>query len=290
MTVATRILKNPIGWAILLILIVLAAASVFTVVPETKQALVVRMGVPRAVVNRFHAGERFGETGAGLIARVPLLDTIYFIDKRVRTLDLAGQPLASSDGQQVEMDAFARYRIVDPTRMYLSAHGDPRQMEEALQPVFGSALRSALGQLPAAALLAPDRAAAVRQVTAALDKAAQAYGARIIDIRIERVALAAGAPLDGALARMRNAREQQAATIRDDGFKQAMLIRANGDAQASKIYADAFNQDPDFYEFYRAMQSYRTSFGVDHATDGSTQLVISPNSAYFRDFAGRGKP
>jgi modulator of FtsH protease HflC len=287
---SARILKSPIGWAILLILIVLAAASVLTVVPETEQALVVRMGVPRAVVNRFHAGERFGQTGAGLIAHVPLLDTIYFVDKRVRTLDLPAQPLVSSDGQQVEMDAFARYRIVDPTRMYLSAHGDPQQVEEALKPVFGSALRSALAQLSTAALLAPDRAPAMRQVAQALDKAAQAYGARILDVRIDGVALAAGAPLDGALARMRSVREQKAATIRDDGFKQAMLIRANGDAQASKIYADAFNQDPDFYDFYRAMQSYRISFGVDHPTDGSTQMVISPNSAYFRQFAGRGKP
>lgn len=290
MNAATRILKSPIGWAILLILAVLAAASIFTVVPETKQALIVRMGVPRAVVNRFHIGERFGETGAGLIAHVPLLDTVTFVDKRVRTLDLADQSLVSSDGQQVEMDAFARYRIVDPSRMYLSAHGDPQLVEEALKPVFGSALRSALGGLPAAALVAPDRASAMRQVAGALDKAAQVYGARIFDVQIDRVALAAGAPLDGALARMRDAREQKATTIRDEGFKQAMLIRAEGDAQASKIYADAFNQDPDFYDFYRAMQSYRISFGVDRATDGSTQMVISPNSAYFHQFAGHGKP
>lgn len=284
MTMA-RLLRSPIGWAILLILAVLAIASIFTTVPETQQAVIVRMGVPRAVVNLYRPDERFGHTGAGLVARVPLVDQVFYVDKRVQTLDLEGQPVLSIDGQPISVDAYARYRVVDPARFYTATRGDPRAFSDALKPALGTALRTALGTLPAATLLVPERVPAMRAVRDALDDAARRYGVRVSEVRLDRASLSDGAALDQAIGRMRAAREQQAGAIRDDGYAQATQIRTDGDAQASKIYADAFGQDPDFYDFYRAMQSYKVTLA-----DGSTQMVLSPNSEYFRQFRSGGKP
>ena len=280
----SRIVRNPIGWAVLLILLVLAFASIFAVVPETQQAVVVRMGIPRAVVNLYRGDQAFGETGAGLIARVPLLDQIVYIDRRAQTVEVENQPLLSADGQRVEADAFARYRVVDPARLYLQTHGDPRRIGDALKPVLADALRTSLGHLPASALLAPEHAPEMQAVAEALDRAARDFGVRVSEVRLDRVDLPDGAPLDNAIGRMRAAREQDVAAIRDDGDRQAAAIRADGNAQAAKAVADAFGQDPEFYEFYRAMLSYQITLA-----NGSTRMVLSPNSEYFRQFRSGGK-
>ncbi len=284
MIAMSRIVRNPIGWAVLLVLLVLAFASIFAVVPETQQAVVVRMGIPRAVVNLYRADQAFGETGAGLIARVPLLDQIVYIDRRVQTVEVKNQPLQSADGQRIDADAFARYRVVDPSRLYLQTHGDPRRVDDALKPVLADALRTNLGRLPASALLAPDHAPQMRAVAGALDRAARDFGVRVSEVRLDRVDLPDGAPLDNAIGRMRAAREQDVAAIRDDGERQATAIRADGNAQAAKAVADAFGQDPEFYEFYRAMLSYQITLA-----NGSTRMVLSPNSEYFRQFRSGGK-
>jgi modulator of FtsH protease HflC len=284
-----RILRSPIGWAILLIVAVLLSATVFAIVPETEQALVVRMGVPNRVVNAYKPGERFGSTGAGLVARIPLLEEVFFIDKRVQNLDMASQPVLSTDQLRLQVDAFARYRVTDPLRMYLTARGDERRVTEALKPILGSSLRNELGRRPFAALLTPERDVVMSNIKTALDRVARQYGAQIVDVRIKRAELPDGTPLDSAYERMKSARQQQAMTIRAEGLKQATIIRAQADADASRIYADAFNQDPGFYDFYRSMQSYRASFGTDNPTEGTTTMVLSPNSEYFRQFSGKGK-
>lgn len=286
---AMRLLKSPIGWAMLLIVAVLLSATVFAIVPETEQALVVRMGVPNRVVNGYKAGERFGSTGAGLVWRIPLLEDVFFIDKRVQNLDMASQPVLSTDQLRLQVDAFARYRITNPLQMYLTARGDERRVTEALKPILGSALRNELGRRPFAALLTPERDVVMTNIKTALNRVAAQYGAEIVDVRIKRAELPDGSPLDSAYERMKSARQQQAMTIRAEGLKQATIIRAQADADASRIYADAFNQDPSFYDFYRAMQSYRQSFGTDNPAEGSTTMVLSPNSEYFRQFSGKGK-
>ncbi|WBO24535.1 SPFH domain-containing protein [Sphingomonas abietis] len=280
----TRILRNPIGWAALLMLFVLACASVFTVVPETKQALIVRMGIPRAVVNLYRADQAFGETGAGLIARVPLLDQVVYIDRRAQTVELENAPLLAADGQRLTADAFARYRIVDPTRLFEQTHGDPHRIGDTLKTALAAALRTELGRLPARSLLAPEGTPQMRAVAAALDRVAQGYGARVSEVRLDRVDLPDGAPFDAVIARMRGAGDQNVAAIRDAGARQAAAIRADGDARAAKAYADAFGQDPQFYDFYRAMQSYQKTLA-----DGSTQFVLSPDSEYLRQFRSGGK-
>jgi membrane protease subunit HflC len=286
-TLVARALRNPIGWALLLVLLVLACASVFTIVPETRQALVVRMGQPLRVVNGFGPARGIGEDGAGLVAHLPLIEQVVFVDKRVRDLDAPRQPLLSVDGQRLEVEAFARYRIVDPWRLYLAAQGDEGRAADALKPLFGSELRAEFGRRPVAALLSPEREAALAGVRDGLDRAARRYGVRVLDVRIRRTALPDGAPLDTAYQRMRAAHEQLAATIRADGAHQAALVRAEADAGAAKTYADSFGRDPDFYDFYRSMQSYRTTFGVDAPTEGGATIVLPADSAYLRNFSGR---
>ena len=129
----------------------------------------------------------------------------------------------------------------------------------------------------------------MNNIRTALDRVAQQYGAQIVDVRIKRAELPDGTPLDSAYERMKNARKQQATTIRAEGLKEATILRATADADASRIYADAFNQDPDFYDYYRSMQSYRSAFGTDAPTEGGTTMILSPNSEYLRNFKGREK-
>jgi membrane protease subunit HflC len=129
----------------------------------------------------------------------------------------------------------------------------------------------------------------MQNIKAALDRVAQQYGAQIVDVRIKRADLPEGTPLESAYQRMRTAREQEARTIRAEGLKQAQIIRAEADAQAAKTYADAFGKDADFYEFYRAMQSYKTTF-IDNGKQGgmgTSTVVLSPNNRYLKEFMGR---
>jgi len=280
-------MRNPIPWALGLIALVILLSSIFAVVPETKQALIVRLGNPYAVVNKYEPNEAFGHTGAGLIARIPFVDNVVWIDKRVLDFDMQRQPVLSTDQLRLEVDAFARYRIVDPLRMYVSA-GSEQRVGEALRPILGSALRNELGTRPFSALLSPERGAVMHNIQARLNRVARQYGAQIVDVRIKRADLPSGTPLESAFQRMRTARQQEALTLRAQGSQQAQIIRADADAQASKVYAESFGKDPDFYEFYRAMQSYRRTFGVDgQEAAGESTVILSPDNEYLRQFKGR---
>ncbi len=287
MSLAERVARNPIAWAILAIAAALIASSIFAVVPETRQALIVRLGQPNRVVNAFRPNQPFGMTGAGLIAHIPFVEQVVWIDKRVLDVDMDRQSVLSTDQLRLEVDAYARFRIVDPLRMYVVARGDETRVAEALRPILGSELRNELGKRPFAALLSPERGMIMDDIKAGVNRIAAQYGAEIVDVRIKRADLPDGSPLDSAYNRMRTARNQEALSIQAQGLKQAQIIRATADAQAAKTYADAFGQDPRFYDFYRAMQSYRHSFGADGGTDGgSTSMVLSPNSEYLRQFQG----
>jgi membrane protease subunit HflC len=287
MNLIQRFGSNPIALALLAIAVVIAISSIFAVVPETKQALIVRVGQPVRVYNAYKPNQDFGQTGAGLIARIPFVENIVWIDKRVLDFDMERQAVLSTAQLRLEVDAFARYRIVDPLRMYITA-GSERRVGEALRPILGSALRNELGKRPFAALLSPERGQLMDNIQAGLNRVARQYGAEIVDVRIKRADLPSGTPLESAFQRMRTARQQEALTIRAQGAKQAQIIRAQADADAARVYADSFGKDPDFYNFYRAMQSYRVSFGTDGIeAPGSSSVILSPSNEYFREFQGR---
>lgn len=283
-----RLMRNPIAVAIFAIVLLVAITSTFTVVPETKQAVVVRFGQVKKTINPYKPGQPFGTTGAGLIARVPFLDDIVWIDKRIQSIDLEQQQVLSTDQLRLQVDAYARYRIVDPLRMYISARTE-ENVSERLKPILGSSLRNELGRRPFAALLSPERGQMMQNIRTSLDLVAKQYGARVVDVRIKRADLPEGTPLESAFQRMKTAREQEARSIRAEGMKEAQIIRAEADAQASKTYAEAFNKDPDFYEFYRAMQSYKSTF-IDNGRQssmGGSSIILSPDNSYLKEFMGR---
>ena len=279
--------RNPIVLLVAALAILIVLAGTFAIVPETRQGVVVRFGEPIKILNRYKPGEDFGRSGAGLIARVPFVDQIVWVDKRVLDVEMDRQQVLSTDQLRLNVDAYARYRIVDPLRMYITARTEQR-VSDQLRPILGSALRNELGKVQFAALLTPERGQVMDNIQAGLQRVARQYGAEITDVRIKRADLPDGTPLESAFERMRSAREQEALTIDAQGRKQAQLIRAQADADASRTYADAFNKDPDFYDFYRAMQSYRHTFGTDgSAATGAASVILSPNNQYLREFQGR---
>jgi len=277
-------LRNPIALAILATIALLVIGSTFAVVPETRQAVVLRFGKPMRVYNSYKPNADFGHTGAGLKIRAPFLDQIVWIDKRMQSVSMERQQVLSTDQLRLQVDAFARYRIVDPGRMYVSA-GSEERVADALRPILGSAIRNELGKRPAQMLLTPERGEVMESIKRSLNRVAQQYGAEVVDVRIMRADLPDGAPLQGAFQRMRTAREQEALTIRAEGARRAQLIRAQADAEAARIYAASFGKDPAFYDFYRAMQSYRLTFAPD--ADGETTAILSADNDYLRQFKGR---
>jgi modulator of FtsH protease HflC len=283
-----RLGRNPIALAFIAIAVLILIGSTFAIVPETKQAVVVRFGEPQRIINRFKSNEDFGQTGAGLAARIPFMEQIVWIDKRILSVDMERQQVLSTDQLRLQVDAFARYRIVDPLRMYIAA-GTEQRVSDALRPILGSALRNELGKRPFAALLSPERGQMMDNIQTALNRVARQYGAEIVDVRIKRADLPDGTPLESAYERMRTARQQEARSILAQGLKQAQIIRAEADAEAASTYAEAFGKDPQFYNFYRAMQSYETTFVNNGSgeTMGRSSIVLSPDNEYLEEFSGR---
>ena len=283
-----RLMRNPIALAFLAIVLLIMAGSTFAVVPETQQAVIVRFGDPDRIINRYKPNAPFGKTGAGLIARIPFMEEIHWIDKRILSVEMDRQQVTSTDQLKLEVDAFARYRVVHPLKMYTSARTEQR-VSDQLRPILGSALRNELGRRPFAALLSPERGQMMENIERALNRVARQYGAEIVDVRIKRADLPEGTPLTSAYQRMETARQQEARSIRAQGLKQAQIIRAEADAEAASTYAEAFGKDPEFYEFYRAMQSYESTF-VDNGSgqeQGRSSIILSPTNEYLRQFQGR---
>lgn len=261
---------------------VIVLLSSVVVVPETQQAVVVRFGDPVRVINKFRPKVDFGQTGAGLSWRIPIAERLVRIDRRLLTVDMERQQVLSSEQQRLEVDAFARFRVIDPVKMVRTA-GTPERVGEQLQPILSSVLRQELGRRTFASLLTADRGQAMKSIRDGLDREAREYGAQVIDVRIKRADLPEGA-LESAFSRMEAARKQEAITIQAQGQKQAQLIRAQAEADAAKTYAESFGKDPEFYDFYRAMQSYDYTFANGQ---GGTTILLSPDNDYLRRFKGR---
>lgn len=262
-------------------LVVVLLASV-VIVPETHQAVVIRTGQPVRIFNMFRPDQPYGQTGAGLQLRIPFVEQVQLIDRRVLDLDMERTQVLSNDQQRLQVDAYARYRIIDPVKLVERA-GNERQLESQLLPILTSVVRQELGRRPFTALINAERGTAMTNITRTLDAQARNYGAQVLDVRIKAADLPEGRPLDAAFTRMQTDREEEAATIRAAGSRDAQIIQAEASAEAARIYADAYNKDPDFYDFYRAMQSYRQTFLTG---EGQSTMVLSEDSEYFRQFKG----
>jgi modulator of FtsH protease HflC len=267
--------------------IVLVLMSLF-VVDQTEQALVVRLGRPVDV-----------ERNSGLHAKVPLIDSVQFYDTRLLPLEPPPEPIILGDQKRLEVQVYARYRIADPLLYYQSV----RTLEQArsqLTQIVSSALRRALGQSKLTALLSEERRRLTDIVLEETIAKAKPLGIAVADVRIRRADL----PPETSQAiydRMKSERQRQAKELRAQGFewaqqiqshadrertvilseaqRQSLTTRGQGDAEASRIYAQAFGRDPKFFEFYRAMQTYRQSL-----SDSAPTLVLSPNSELLKYF------
>ena len=258
---------------------VVALLSTVIVIPETQQAVIIRTGEPVSKVNAFKPNQPFGQTGAGIWWRVPFVDRVERIDKRVLSVDME----LSTDQLRLSVDAYARYRIIDPVKMVQTA-GSQETVQNQLAQILSSVVRQELGRRSFASLLTAERGTTMANIRTKLDAQARKYGAQVIDVRIKRADLPDGTPLESAFRRMQSARQQEAATLRAQGQKNGQIIRAEAEAQAAKIYAEAYGKDPQFYDFYRAMQSYDTTFAPD--SKSSSTIILSPDNEYLKQFRG----
>lgn len=268
-------------------------ASAFTV-GQMQQALVLQLGRVRSVLNHT------GESRPGLYFKVPFADTVVLFDKRVLDLDLPVQTLLTADRQNLEVDAFVRYRIVDPLKFYQSVNNIERA-NQRLSSFTNSSLRNVLARSSRDAIVRTDRVSLMNEIQNDVNKQALALGVQIVDLRMTRVDLPAKNS-SAVYDRMTSERKREAADIRANGEQVAVTIRAKadrdvtvlladatstsekargqGDADRNRILAEAFGKDADFFSFYRSMQAYEQSL-----KNQDTRLVISPNSDFFRYFS-----
>ena len=285
---------------ILLGVAVLVMFSATFVVHQTQYALVLRFGAVRAQVSE-----------PGLHFKVPLVDNVTFFDKRVLDLDLPVQTILSADRQNLEVDVFTRYRIIDPLRFYQAAN-NISLANQRLASFTNSAMRNVLASASRDAIVRTDRAQLMNNIQEDVNRQAQSLGIELIDLRLTRVDLPT-ANSQAVYQRMRTEREREAADLRANGQQQAQMIRARaereatviraeanrtaeelrgqGDAEKNRILAEAYSQDPGFFTFFRSMQAYENGLG-----SGGTRMVLSPQSDFFRYFndpngrAGNGAP
>ncbi len=275
----TNLIRNPIYLAVIGIGALILWSMSVTIVPETQQAIISSYGKVDRVVNKYRANEQFGETRAGLTFRIPFVEQIQIVDKRVLSVEMDQQEVLSTDQLRLQVDAFARFRITQPDVMYRTIRTEDR-LREQLKTILGSSLRNELGKRTFAALLSAERGEVMENIQTALNREAKKYGAEVIDVRIKRADLPA-ATLQSAYNRMRSARNQEAIAIDAEGQKEAQIIRADAEAEAARIYAISYGKDPAFYDFYRAMQSYRQTF---QNGEGSSNIILSPQNAYLEKF------
>ncbi len=271
---------------VLLIVLIVGYSTLFTV-NQTQQALVVRLGQPVRVI-----------TQPGLDVKVPFIDSVIYVDKRILDLESPAQEVIASDQKRLVVDAFARYRVVDPLKFYQTV--GPAGANSQLAILLNSALRSVLGGATLVDVVRDMREQLMAQVRGQLDHEAQQFGIQVVDVRIRRADL----PEQNSQAvyqRMQTERQREAAEFRAQGSQksqeiraradrdvtvlladatsQAEQIRGQGDSERNRIFADAYNRDTGFFAFYRSMQAYEKS--MQH---NDTHLVLKPDSDFFRYF------
>ena len=279
---------------ILLVAVVVGYSSLFTV-SETQQVLLVRLGEPVRVV-----------TTPGLNFKVPFIDTVISIDKRILDLENPAQEVIASDQKRLVVDAFARYRIKDALRFYQTL-GSIQAANIQLTTLLNAAMRRVLGEVTFITVVRDDRDALMSKIRTQLDRETASYGISVVDVRIRRADL----PEQNSQAvyqRMQTERQREAAEFRAQGGQkaqeirsradreatviiadansQAEQVRGEGDGERNKLFAEAYGKDADFFAFYRSMTAYENSM-----KSNDTRFLLRPDSEFFRYFANpAGKP
>lgn len=258
--------------------------ATFTV-PQWMQAIVVQLGEPVRTVRE-----------PGLYFKVPFVQEVIYFDNRLLDYDASSKELLTKDKQQMVVDNYSRWRIVDPLKFYKTLRTEANA-QSRLDDIVYSNLRETLGRYTLSDIVSERRAELMTQVTVAVNKTVDAYGIEIEDVRIKRADLPEKNE-QNVFSRMRTERERLAKKFRAEGeeesrkirsgadkeaqillaeaSKDANIIRGEGDATAVRIYADAYGRDPELYVLSRTLEAYRKTIG-----EGTT-LVLSPDSDFFR--------
>ena len=280
-------LAGGIALVVLAVAVIIGYGALFTVY-QTRQALVVRLGQPVRVI-----------TQPGLHFKVPLIDSVIPIDKRILDLENPAQEVIASDQKRLVVDAFARYRINDALRFYQTV-GTIDGANSRLSTMLNSSLRRVLGETTFTHVVRDERDRLMSRIREQVDREAKAFGIAVVDVRIRRADL----PEQNSQAvyeRMKTERQREAAEFRAQGAQkaqeirsradrdvtvlvaeaqsQAEQIRGEGDATRNRIFAEAYGQDRDFFAFYRSMQAYESGL-----RPGDTRMVLKPDLDFLRFF------
>jgi membrane protease subunit HflC len=266
---------------------VVAYLTLFTV-EQTQQVIVLEFGKPKRVI-----------TEPGLQYKIPFIQNVEFFDKRILDIDTASQEVIASDQKRLVVDAFARYKIVNPLLFFQSV-GNEQGANSRLGAILESSLRRVLGGASFASVVRDKREALMKTIAAQVNQEAEPFGIKIVDVRIKRVDLPEAnmqaiyrrmqterqrqaaefrAEGEGASRRIRGTADREVTVIKADATGESERIRGEGDANRNRIYAEAFNQDPDFFAFYRSMQAYESAL-----KGGETRFLMSPDSQFFQYF------
>lgn len=276
-----------VGLVIIAVIGFIIYLSLF-VVQQTEQALVLRFGEPVRVI-----------LSPGLYTKLPLVDDVEFFDKRILDLDSPPLEIIASDQKRLVVDAFGRYRIVDPLRFFQSV-GTIATADQRLSVLLNSAVRQVLGEATFEQVVRDERADLMQRINARVNREGTSLGVEIVDVRIRRADLPE-ANSQAIYQRMQTEREREATEIRAQGEQAARRIRAeadraatvivaeanreseqirgDGDAARTTIFAEAYGSDPEFFDFYRSMQAY-----INGLKPGETRMILSPESEFFRYF------
>ena len=276
---------------IIIVLAIITYLSLFTV-KEINQAIVLQFGNPKKVI-----------TEAGLQWKIPFVQNVVFLDRRILSLDPAPEEVIASDQKRLIVDAYSRFKIIDPLKFYISL-GNEMVARSRLATIINSRIRNVLGKQSLATLLSEERGRQMAIIQEGVNEEAKKFGIEIIDVRIKRADLPQ-ANSEAIYKRMQTEREREAKEFRARGAemavtitstadkevtvilanadKQSEIMKGEGDGIRNKIFADAFGQDPEFFSFYRAMQAYEKAL-----IGGETTMILSPDSDFFKFFGSTG--
>ena len=275
----------------LIAVIILIGFTIFQslfVVQEINQAIVLQFGNPKKIISE-----------PGIKVKLPFIQNVVYIDKRVLNLDSPPEEIIASDQKRLIVDAFARFKIIDPLKFYISV-GNENVARSRLSTIINSRIRGVLGTQELSTLLSTDRTKQMLVIKNDVNVEAKNFGIEIIDVRIKRADLPQ-ANSEAIFKRMQTERQREAKEFRAEGAeiaskitatadkdvavilananKQSQILRGEGDGQRNKIFAEAFNRDPEFFSFYRAMQAYEKAL-----IGGDTSLILSPDGEFFKFF------
>tara|TARA_B100000123_G_C25739890_1_gene433295 strand:+ start:1096 stop:1968 length:873 start_codon:yes stop_codon:yes gene_type:complete len=276
----------------LIVILGVVGYQAIVIVQEINQAIVLQFGDPKKII-----------TKSGLNFKIPFIQNVVYLDKRVLNLDNPPEEVIAADQKRLIVDAFARFKIVDPLKFYISV-GNERVARQRLATIINSRIRGVLGKQDLTTLLSVDRAKQMSIIQSDVNTEAQNFGIEIVDVRIKRADLPQ-ANSEAIYARMQTERQREAKEFRAQGAeiatkikstadkevtvilanakKKSEIMKGEGDGLRNKIFANAFGKDPKFFGFYRAMQSYEKAL-----IGGETSLILSPDSDFFKFFGDTG--